>query len=750
MSIPRMGLAAAAIGSKIYATGGFLGDAGQPPLTELYTREVEIYDTAKDEWSIGTPMIHNRSSHGAGAVSGKVYVMGGTDYIVMSPPGALVSTEEYDPVADKWEYKSSMLTPRSRFGTAVVDGKIYTIGGWWTPVMGIWTKSNATEAYDPATDTWTRLSRMPTARGEVALAVLDRKIYAMGGSGGWDVIEIYDVDTDTWTTGPSIPSNATSYYGMTAEVLDGRIYLMGGVGMDCVKSVVVSYDPAADEWRWEPVMNYARSDHASVTIGNAIYVMGGTYGWMCGNRAPAERFVGMSELDYEWDFDANVDSDGDGNYTNDVDATGEAPTHVYGDNGNYTVTLKVTDNAGLSDTDTCLITVLNVPPTADANGPYQGFEGTPIHFNGSQTDPGANDTHTYEWDFNYDGTTFTPDATGNPNQKTWHDDYTGSIALKVTDDDGGWDLDVTTVTIVNVPPRAEAGEDKEGYEASTFIFNGSFYDPGSNDTHECAWDFDYDGISFDVEATGQSVSHTFVDDFDGEIALRVTDDDGGVGIDTAHVLVKNVPPTVTLEVLPIEVDAFLRIAGEKWHDVSIELYEDGILMANGTLVRYPGSPDDQMLDLSSLKFDHSMKYSATIRYTPDDDPINGQPNGANPCWIILRFSDGQELWIHHTFNVQHPDTYVWEVDLTAAILSHGMTFEAIAFDPGADELTFHWDFGDGTNATSFYPNGNGTCPVTITEIINHIFPGSGTYVVVLTVEDDDGGVGTASLTIVIP
>jgi PKD repeat protein len=253
---------------------------------------------------------------------------------------------------------------------------------------------------------------------------------------------------------------------------------------------------------------------------------------------------GRGVLNYVWDFDAGVDSGGDGDFTNDADATGQTPANVYGDNGNYTVTLKVTDISGLWDTDTCIVTVLNVPPTADANGPYQGFEGTPIHFDGNHTDPGANDTHTYEWDFNFDGTTFTPDVTGNPSQKTWYDDYTGSIALRVTDDDGGWDLDVTTVTIVNVPPIANAGDDKEGFEVSTFTFNGSFYDPGSNDTHEFEWDFDYDGISFDVEATGQSVTYIFVDDFDGEIALRVTDDDGGVGIDTARVLVKNVPPTI--------------------------------------------------------------------------------------------------------------------------------------------------------------------------------------------------------------
>jgi hypothetical protein len=446
---------------------------------------------------------------------------------------------------------------------------------------------------------------------------------------------------------------------------------------------------------------------------------------------------------FQWDFDF------DGSIF-DVDSTAQNPTHQWLDDFDGSVAFKVTDDDGGWDLDVTHVTVSNLPPESTANGPYNSFEGTPVKFTGNHTDPGPLDTHTYEWDLDYDGVTFAPDATGNPVQKTWYDDYTGSIALKVTDDDGGWDVEVTTVTVENVAPMANAGTDKEGHEVATFEFEGSFYDPGTGDTHTFEWDFDYDGASFDVDATGLTASHTYIDDFEGFVALKVTDDDGGVGIDKAHVIVKNVPPTVALEVLPIEVDASLRIAGEKWHDVTIEIYEDGVVIANGTLVRFPGNPDDQRLYLPQLLVDYSKTYTAVVRYTPEDDPVNGQPNGANPCWIILNFTNGQELWIHHTFNVKHPETYVWEVDLTTEILLHGMTFQATATDPGADELAFYWDFGDGTNATNFYPNGNGTYPVVIMESFYHTFPGRGVYTVVLTVEDDDGGVGTASVTIVIP
>ena len=52
------------------------------------------------------------------------------------------------------------------------------------------------------------------------------------------------------------------------------------------------------------------------------------------------RFL-SNDLIFLWDLDANVDSDSDGNFTNDMDAVGPIPSHTYGDNGYYTVTLNV-------------------------------------------------------------------------------------------------------------------------------------------------------------------------------------------------------------------------------------------------------------------------------------------------------------------------------------------------------------------------------------------------------------------------
>ena len=60
-------------------------------------------------------------------------------------------------------------------------------------------------------------------------------------------------------------------------------------------------------------------------------------------------------------------------------------------------------------------------------------------------------------------------------------------------------------------------------------------------------------------------------------------------------------------------------------------------------------------------------------------------------------------------------------------------FTGTAEDPGADDLTFFWDFGDGKNASNFYPNLNGTFPFQVTDDTGHSYFTSGTFLVTLTV-----------------
>ena len=178
-------------------------------------------------------------------------------------------------------------------------------------------------------------------------------------------------------------------------------------------------------------------------------------------------------------------------------------------------------------------------PVADADGPYAGYEGSPITFDASGSyDPDGTIT-LYEWDWDGDGT-YDESTTSPTVTHTWNDDYTGTINLRVTDDDGLTNETSTTVTVYNVDPTVDAGPDQTvigGCNEATVSFSGSFTDPGVLDTHTIVWDFG-DGTT----ATGTlTPTHTY--EYGGvaaityTVTLTVTDDDGGVGVDTLTVYI---------------------------------------------------------------------------------------------------------------------------------------------------------------------------------------------------------------------
>jgi PKD repeat protein len=148
-------------------------------------------------------------------------------------------------------------------------------------------------------------------------------------------------------------------------------------------------------------------------------------------------------VSYDWDF-------GDGTF-----GSGISPIHVYSDNAIYTVTLTVTDNRGGTNSDTSLISISNVAPTANVGGPYSGLVDSTITFSASATDPGS-DVLTYEWDFDYDRIIFTANSTGvdltNPSH-AYSIEGNKTVALQVRDDDGGISpISITQVTITQLNP----------------------------------------------------------------------------------------------------------------------------------------------------------------------------------------------------------------------------------------------------------------------------------------------------------
>ncbi len=472
-------------------------------------------------------------------------------------------------------------------------------------------------------------------------------------------------------------------------------------------------------------------------------------------------------------------------------------SHVYGDDGNFNVTLAVKDDDGGSANYTTTITVNNVAPTIAPFGPFTIDEGSPLTLDATATDPGSDDL-IFTWEFELGPTTTNkyyndgmgPDPYPSPGgtypfqvtdtmDHTYGDNGVFNVTLTVKDDDGGTVTHTTTITVNNVAPTIEPFGPLTIDEGSPLTLDATGTDPGSDDL-TFTWEFELgptvtntyynDGNGPDPYPSPEgiypftatdTVQYTYGDNGVFNVTLTVEDDDGGSTTYTSTITVDNVAPTIADIKAYIPVNFTLRIAGEKWHNVEVIIYEDGTRIGYAEVTRYPGNPDEQTVSTGCVKCDITKTITALVLYTPEDDPINGQMNGANPVWLTLTFEDGSEIRLKHTFNVQHPETWEWNVHINPYMVGHEITFEAAATDPGSDDLTFTWNWGDGSpdNETICfndgvgpdpYPSPGGTYPFSATDVQKHTFTASGVYTVTLTVEDDDGGVGIVILDIMIP
>jgi N-acetylneuraminic acid mutarotase len=214
----------ATVQRRIYIIGGYPVRGGQ--LVGLST--VLAFDAAAGTWTPKSPLAQRRFFAAGAVLDGRIYVVGGhtncdpTDSCFEAP---LTSLEIYDPAADRWTAGPPMSDARGNAGAAVLNGKLYVAGG--TNGLYLYDGAIATvEMFDPQSNGWSRMASLPVS-GHIRLVTTNNKLYAVVT--WWQVpfarIYEYDPVRDAWTRLHNAP-----VAGFEAAVVanNGQLYIIGG------------------------------------------------------------------------------------------------------------------------------------------------------------------------------------------------------------------------------------------------------------------------------------------------------------------------------------------------------------------------------------------------------------------------------------------------------------------------------------------------------------------------------------------
>jgi len=167
----------------------------------------------------------------------------------------------YNPLTNEWrQMKGRMMNPRIGFGTVVVGGRVFVVGG---DVLG--KVSSLVEEFDPIADEWYPRSPMPTARAYLGVAALGTRIYAVGGhdqeGNVLNTVQVYDITSDSWS---SFPSMSVRRSRLQVVSTDDLIFALGGLDQTTqATSVVEIFDPQSSTWSFGPPLISSRFDFAA-------------------------------------------------------------------------------------------------------------------------------------------------------------------------------------------------------------------------------------------------------------------------------------------------------------------------------------------------------------------------------------------------------------------------------------------------------------------------------------------------------
>jgi PKD repeat protein len=314
--------------------------------------------------------------------------------------------------------------------------------------------------------------------------------------------------------------------------------------------------------------------------------------------------------DYRWDLDGN------GTFENDS-STDATVSRSYSSPGPVTVRLLVTDNDG-NTAQTTRSVVVHAPPTARFTfSPPTPLAGQSVQFNGSTSSPGdaGGSITNYKWDLDGNNTFELDTGTTPTTSRVYSTAGPVNVRLRVTDNNGNMANIVQTVTINSRPVSADFDlAPAEPLSGQTITFTGTASATGAdNEIKSQQWDFSYDGVNFNPEASGSSVQRSFAAPGRYQVAYLAKDSFENIGLKLRTVTVGDRPPTPSFTYFPLNSHAggvvtFVSTASDPDSSIADQRWD---LNGDGTFDDGTGSTASRLFDAVGS---HTVSLQVTDNY----------------------------------------------------------------------------------------------------------------------------------------
>ncbi|XP_035469562.2 kelch-like protein 33 [Scophthalmus maximus] len=169
---------------------------------------VEMYNPDTDSWSFVQPLDQTLSGFAATVLDRGIFISGGFNCTYK----CLVSMFLYHPERGT-TYLADMTHDRAQHCMEALRGRLYVTGGVCN-LRKFYTDQQACEVYDPVADSWTAFASLPVPHVGAASAVLEEKIYLLGGYCQDDysesgLVHRFDPSTQRWDNMGKLPGAIT-------------------------------------------------------------------------------------------------------------------------------------------------------------------------------------------------------------------------------------------------------------------------------------------------------------------------------------------------------------------------------------------------------------------------------------------------------------------------------------------------------------------------------------------------------------